>query len=362
MRTGRSDRIVVAILCGGRSSEHEISCISAGGILAAINREVYEPILIGITRTSGRWVLIPADFPLSIVNGVLPTVPEDAPIVNTDIHGFSVNGKALHIDVIFPMLHGPYGEDGTIQGFCEMANIPYAGSGVLASAVAMDKSFAKPIFAAHGMKVAEGLVITSEQWASNQAACETLLSGFAYPLFVKPARGGSSRGTTKVKTPAGLAAAIEEAHRFDRKALVEEGVAGKEVECAVLEINGKVSTSNPGEIIIDKRFDFYDFESKYIDDGTSVQVPANIPADARLEIQRLAALAFVCLGCAGLARVDFFYREDGQILINELNTMPGFTPTSVFPTLWAEKGVTYTNIIDELIRGALTRKNGVLGN
>lgn len=358
----KSDKTVVGILCGGRSSEHEISCISAGGILAAIDRNLYEPVLIGITRTAGRWVLIPNDFPLSIVNGVLPTVPEDGEVVNTDIHGFSVNGQALHIDVIFPMLHGPYGEDGTVQGFCEMANIPYAGSGVLASAVAMDKSFAKPIFAAHGMKVAEGIVITSEQWADNRSACETLLGGFSYPLFVKPARGGSSRGTTKVKSSFELAAAIEEAHRFDRKALVEEAVAGKEVECAVLELDGKVSTSNPGEIIIDKRFDFYDFESKYLDDGTSVQVPANIPDEARKEIARLAALAFTSLGCAGLARVDFFYRQDGQIIINELNTMPGFTPTSVFPTLWAERGVTYSQIIHELIKAALTRKNGVLGN
>jgi D-alanine-D-alanine ligase len=356
------NKIVVAILCGGRSSEHEISCISAGGILAAINRDIYEPILIGITRTAGRWVRIPSDYSLSIVNGVLPTVPEDGEIVNTDIHGFSVNGASLHIDVIFPMLHGPYGEDGTIQGFCEIANFPYAGSGVLASAVGMDKSFAKPIFAAHGMKVAEGLVITRERWASNRGACESLIGGFRYPFFVKPARGGSSRGTTKVKSAMDIADAIAEAHRFDRKALVEEGIVGKEVECAVLEIDGQTRTSNPGAIIIDERFDFYDFESKYLDDGTSVQVPANIPPEALKEIQRQAALAFTSLGCAGLARVDFFYQEDGQIIINELNTMPGFTPTSVFPTLWAEKGVSYTQIIDELIKGALTRKNGVLGN
>jgi D-alanine-D-alanine ligase len=356
------DKIVVAILCGGRSSEHEISCISAGGILAAINRDIYQPILIGITRTAGRWVLIPGDYPLAIIDGALPSVPEDGEILNTDIHGLSVGGKALQIDVIFPMLHGPYGEDGAIQGFCEIANIAYAGSGVLASAVAMDKSFAKPIFAAHGMKVAEGLVITAERWARDRRACESLLSRFRYPLFVKPARGGSSRGTTKVKSATDLAHAIEEAHRFDRKALVEEGVAGKEVECAVLEINGQAMTSNPGEIIIDERFDFYDFESKYLDDGTRVQVPARIPQEALKEIQRQAALAFTSLGCTGLARVDFFYQEDGQIIINELNTMPGFTPTSVFPTLWAEKGVTYTQIIDELIRAALIRKNGVLGN
>jgi D-alanine-D-alanine ligase len=356
------DKIVVAILCGGRSSEHEISCISAGGILGAINRDIYDPILIGITRMAGRWVRIPSDYPLSIIDGVLPTVPEDGAIVNTDIHGFSINGKALHIDVIFPMLHGPYGEDGAIQGFCEIANIAYAGSGVLASAVAMDKSFAKPIFATHGMKVAEGLVITRERWASDRRACESLLSGFKYPLFVKPARGGSSRGTTRVKSATDLADAIEEAHRFDRKALVEEGIAGKEVECAVLEIDGRIRTSTPGEIIIDERFDFYDFESKYLDDATRVQVPANIPQEVLQEIQRQAALAFMSLGCAGLARVDFFYQEDGQIIINELNTMPGFTPTSVFPTLWAEKGVSYSKIIDELIKGALTRKNGVLGN
>jgi len=356
------DKIVVAILCGGRSSEHEISCISAGGILSAIDRALYEPILIGITRTAGRWVLIPNDYPLSIIDGVLPSVPEDGEVVNTDLRGFSVNGRPLKIDLIFPMLHGPYGEDGTVQGFCEMANIPYVGCGVLASAVGMDKSFAKPIFVAHGMKVAEGMVITSEQWASNRAACESLLSGFFYPLFVKPARGGSSRGTTKVKSASELAGAIDEAHRFDRKALVEEAVVGREVECAVLEIDGEVITSNPGEIFIDDKFEFYDFESKYLDEATSVHVPADIPVSAQKEIQRLAALAFTSLGCSGLARVDFFYRPDGQIVINELNTMPGFTPTSVFPTLWAERGVTYSQIIHELIKDALTRKNGVLGN
>ena len=356
------DKIVVAILCGGRSSEHEISCISAGGILSAIDRALYEPILIGITRTAGRWVLIPNDYPLSIIDGVLPSVPEDGEVVNTDLRGFSVNGRPLKIDLIFPMLHGPYGEDGTVQGFCEMANIPYVGCGVLASAVGMDKSFAKPIFVAHGMKVAEGMVITSEQWASNRAACESLLSGFFYPLFVKPARGGSSRGTTKVKSASELAGAIDEAHRFDRKALVEEAVVGREVECAVLEIDGEVITSNPGEIFIDDKFEFYDFESKYLDEATSVHVPADIPVSAQKEIQRLAALAFTSLGCSGLARVDFFYRPDGQIVINELNTMAGFTPTSVFPTLWAERGITYSQIIHELIKDALTRKNGVLGN
>lgn len=356
------NKIVVGILCGGRSSEHEISCISAGGILNAIDRDRYEPVLIGITRTAGRWVLIPESHPMKIVDGVLPMVPEDAPEINTDIHGFAVDGKPLSIDLIFPMLHGPYGEDGTIQGFCEIANIPYVGSGVLASAVAMDKSFAKPIFAAHGMKVAEGVVITTDQWQRNRAACETLVSGLQYPLFVKPARGGSSRGTTKVKSLAGLGAAIDEAHRFDRKAMVEEAIVGREIECAVLEVNAEIRTSQPGEIVIDSKFEFYDFEAKYLDGATTVIVPADLPAAASSEIQRLARLAFTSLGCSGLARVDFFYCTDGQIVINEINTMPGFTPTSVFPRLMGASGIGYSQIIDELMKSALMRKNSVLGN
>lgn len=356
------NKIVVAILCGGRSSEHEISCISAGGILAAIDRDRYQPIVIGITRTAGYWVLIPDDYPLSIVDGVLPTVPEAGQKVNTDIHGFSVKGAPLHVDLIFPMLHGPYGEDGTIQGFCEIANMPYVGNGVLASAAAMDKSFAKTVFSAHGMRVAAGTVITAEQWRDDRTRCELLLSGLAFPLFVKPARGGSSRGTSKVNSAADLGAAMEQAHKYDRKALVEEAIAGIEIECAVLEIDGEVRTSNPGAVLIDEKFEFYDFEAKYLDDVTSCQVPAEIPTEGLQEIQRLAALAFTSLGCSGLARVDFFYRQDGQVIINELNTMPGFTPTSAFPTLWQERGVTYSQIIHELIKGALTRRNGVLGN
>jgi D-alanine-D-alanine ligase len=355
-------KIVVGILCGGRSSEHEISCISAGGILSAIDRDLYQPILIGITRTTGRWVLIPENQRLTIVDGVLPTVPEDAPEVNTDIHGFTVDGKPLNIDLIFPMLHGPYGEDGTIQGFCEIANIAYVGSGVLASAVAMDKSFAKLIFAAHGMKAAAGIVITAEEWLRNRPKCEKSLSVLQFPIFVKPARGGSSRGTSKVKSVEDMAAAIELAHHFDRKVLVEEAIIGREIECAVLEIDGEIRTSSPGEIFIDKKFEFYDFEAKYLDEATHCEVPADLSPTVRGEIQRLAALAFSSLGCSGLARVDFFYRPNGEIVIIELNTMPGFTPTSVFPTLWAEQDVTYSQIIHELIQGALTRRNGVLGN
>ncbi|CAB4331060.1 unannotated protein [freshwater metagenome] len=351
------NKIVVGILCGGRSSEHEISCISAGGILSAIDRDRYEPVVIGITRTAGRWVLMPKDFNYSIVAGVLPNVPEDAPEINTDIHGFSINGKAFALDLIFPMLHGPFGEDGTVQGFCEIANIAYVGSGVLASAVAMDKSFAKPIFAAAGMKVAEGIVISRDQWMRNRSACETLASGLSFPVFVKPARGGSSRGTTKVKKSAELAAAIEEGFSFDTKVMVEEAVVGREIECAVLEVDGKIITSQPGEVVIDSKFEFYDFEAKYLDGATTAIIPADIANDARTEISRQAALAFKSLGCSGLARVDFFYCPDGSIVINELNTMPGFTPSSMFPRLMAQSDITYSQIIDELMKSALSRKN-----
>lgn len=349
-------KIVVAILCGGRSSEHEISCISAGGILSALDPTKYEPILIGITRTSGRWVLMPEDSQLRIVNGVLPTVPDDGQVVSTDIAGFSVNGRPLRIDVIFPALHGTFGEDGTIQGFCEIANIPYVGSGVLASAVAMDKSFAKPIFASGGMSVAEGIVITAERWRTEKATCESVIGALSFPLFVKPSRGGSSRGTTKVRTPDQLASAIDDALRFDSKVLIEEAVNGREIECAVLEVDGSIVTSPPGEIKIDKKFEFYDFDAKYLDGATTAVIPAQIPEEASKAIEKQAAQAFRALGCSGLARVDFFYCEDGQIVINELNTMPGFTPTSMYPRLLASRGITYTQIIDELMKSALTRK------
>lgn len=351
----------IAIIFGGRSSEHEISCISAGGVLSALDRSKYNPTLIGITR-DGRWVHVAEDFPLAIVGGVLPEVPEDAPQVVADVQGFSINGKDLDLDLIFPVLHGPYGEDGTIQGLCEMADIAFVGSGVLASAVAMDKSFAKPIFAAHGIKVAEGFVAHLSEWDSKKSAYQNDADVLGYPLFVKPARGGSSRGTTKVKDSAAFIAAVEEAHRFDPKAMVEKAIDGREIECAVLEIAGSPEASVVGQINIDSKFEFYDFEAKYLDGATSIQLPAPIPDDISDEIRSKAIEAFKSLGCSGLARVDFFYTKTGEVIINELNTMPGFTPTSVFPKMWAATGKSYPEIIEELIKTALLRRNGVLGN
>ena len=352
---------VIAIIFGGRSSEHEISCVSAGGVLAALDKSKYEAVLIGITR-EGKWVQVPQDFTLDIRGGVLPEVPADAPAVIADIHGLSVNSKSLNIDVIFPLMHGPYGEDGTIQGFCEMANIAYVGSGVLASAVAMDKSFAKPIFASHNMAVVPGFVIKKSDWSSKRADFEKRASELEFPLFVKPARGGSSRGTSKVKSAKDFVAAVEEAHLFDTKALVEKAIHGLEVECAVLEINGSPEASVVGSISIDPKFEFYDFQAKYLDGATKIELPALIPSDVAEDIRTQAIKAFKALGCSGLARVDFFYATTGEVFINELNTMPGFTATSVFPKMWAATGKSYESIIEELIKTALLRTNGVLEN
>lgn len=326
----------VAIICGGRSSEHEISCISASGVISAIDRSKYNPSLIGITK-SGKWVLLPVETRFEIKDGQLPVVPENAPVIALE---------NINADVVFPILHGPFGEDGTIQGLFEILDIPYVGNGVLASAVAMDKHFAKEIFTAHGIAVAPGAILRPGDEIKDH--------GLGYPLFVKPARGGSSRGTHKVKRSEDLAAAVADAFRYDNKVMLEKAIVGREVECAVLEKDGEIKCSVPGEIKIDPKFEFYDFEAKYLDDATTVVAPAQIK---RADDLRAAAIeAFVSLGCSGLARVDFFYTEDDKIVINELNTMPGFTPKSVFPKLWEVTGLGYTEIISALIETALNRK------
>ncbi len=341
-------KVRVGILCGGQSSEHEISCISASGIMAAIDRDRFEPVLIGITR-GGKWVLLDQSTTLEIKDGKLPEIDPSLPAITADIHGFSVAGKALDLDLIFPILHGPYGEDGTIQGLCEVAGIRYVGSGVLASAVAMDKSFAKPIFAAHGLAVAPGVVLVAGVWSADQ------LKNLSYPLFVKPARSGSSRGTSKVKNLEELLAAIEFAFEYDTKVMVEEAIVGREIECGVLQRAGSAHASPIGQIEILGDHEFYDFEAKYLDDATRVLFPDDLPAGVEAKIQESAVAAFNALGCEGLARVDFFYTEAGEIVINELNTMPGFTPTSMYPKLWDRAGISYSEIISVLIDAALSR-------
>ena len=340
----------IAIICGGKSSEHEISCVSANGILNAIDRNKFEPVLIGITK-SGKWLLLPDDSNFSIVNGALPSVPESGIEVSITSLGLLAGGKQLAIDVAFPVLHGPYGEDGTIQGLFEMIGIKYVGSGVLASAVSMDKSYAKPIFAAAGLSVAAGIVVTSKNFE--------LPSNLTFPLFVKPARSGSSRGTTKVKQKSDLASAVEHALSFDTKVIIEQAVVGKEIECAVLQSDGKITASEVGQISISSKFEFYDFQAKYLDNSMELIVPADLPAGVQSKIQQAAITAFNAAGCEGLARVDFFYSTQGEIIINEINTMPGFTPTSVYPKLIEKNGINYQELITKLITTAQTRSASI---
>ena len=343
------NKIRVAIICGGKSSEHEISCISANGILDAIDRSKFEPVLIGITK-SGKWLLLPDDTTFITLNGALPTVPESGIEVSITSQGLFSGGKNLAIDVAFPILHGTYGEDGTIQGLFEMIGLRYVGSGVLASAVSMDKSYAKPIFAAAGLKVAPGTVVTSTNFE--------LPSNLNYPLFVKPARSGSSRGTTKVKQSSDLKAAVDAALAFDSKVIIEQAVDGKEIECAVLQSQGKTIVSPVGEIVISSKYEFYDFQAKYLDNSMQLVFP-DLPAGVEEKIQSAALTAFNAAGCEGLARVDFFYSTSGDVVINEINTMPGFTPLSVYPKLIEKSGINYQGLITTLIQTAQSRSASI---
>jgi D-alanine-D-alanine ligase len=338
-------KVRVAIICGGKSSEHEISCISANGILNAIDRSKFEPVLIGITK-SGKWLQLPDDTTFITQNGALPTVPESGIEVSIASQGLFSGGKNLAIEVVFPILHGTYGEDGTIQGLFEMMGLRYVGSGVLASAVSMDKSYAKPIFAAAGLKVAPGTVVTSTNFE--------LPSNLKFPLFVKPARSGSSRGTTKVKQISDLKAAVQAALAFDSKVIIEQAVDGKEIECAVLQSEGKTIVSPVGEIVISSKYEFYDFQAKYLDDSMQLVFP-ELPAGVEAKIQSAALVAFNAAGCEGLARVDFFYSISGEVIINEINTMPGFTPLSVYPKLIEKSGINYQQLITTLIQTAQNR-------
>jgi len=340
----------VAIICGGRSSEHQISCISARGVLGAIDKDKFEPLLIGISQ-SGQWFELDSADDFEMGSDGLPFISKGKK---------PVNFSDLGVDLAFPLLHGAYGEDGTVQGLFEMSDIAYVGSGVLASAVAMDKSFAKPIFADFGLKVAAGITVHERDWNANKELEIAKISALGFPLFVKPARSGSSRGTTKVKNQSEIAAAIAAAHEHDPRAMVEVAIQGREVECAVLEIEGKAHASVIGEIRVHEPHEFYDFEAKYLDGSTTFDVPANIPADVAEKISGYAITAFEALGCEGLARVDFFLTAENEIIINELNTMPGFTSTSVFPMLWQASGKSYTEIITQLCESALRRPRNVV--
>jgi D-alanine-D-alanine ligase len=336
----------IAIICGGPSSEHEVSCVSAGGVLKGLDLQRFDPLLIGITK-SGKWVALPLDYELKIIEKKMPEIRDNGQYIELGSAGFSMAGQLLDIDCVFPVLHGEFGEDGQIQHLLDEAELAYVGSGVNASAQAMDKAVAKLLFASCGMKIAQGVDVNKDDWHSKT-------DSLTFPVFVKPSSGGSSRGTHKVKNRDGLATAISDALLYDTKVLIETAIEGREIECAVLERDGKVEASTVGEIIVNPKFEFYDFEAKYLDDATTVKIPAEIPDVDADEIRRLAVAAFHVLGCSGLARCDFFYTNSGEIIINEVNTMPGFTGTSVYPKLWQESGVSYTDLISALIDTALT--------
>ncbi len=372
MSAPQSRRVRVAVVFGGRSSEHAISCVTAGSVLRVIDPDRYDVVPIGVTP-KGRWVLGPSDpAQLAISDGrlpevadeggtvVLPSSPSSAEITVSEPG--SVPRVLGEVDVVLPLLHGPYGEDGTLQGMLELAGVPYVGSGVLASAVGMDKHYMKLVLAAAGLPVCRHVRVDPGPWEPQRDRVAAEVAGLGWPVFVKPARAGSSIGITKVDGPAGLEAAVLDARRHDPKVIVEEAVNGREVECGVLQgrPGGSPDTSVVGEIRVDDTHEFYDFDAKYLDEEhVSLDVPAGLPDELAGQVRSLAAQAFTTLSCEGLARVDFFLRADDSLLVNEVNTMPGFTPTSMFPMLWAATGLDYPALVDRLLTTALTRPTGL---
>jgi D-alanine-D-alanine ligase len=353
-----AERLRVALLFGGRSAEHDVSVLSAGNVFRALDPARYDTIPIGITR-SGAWVLC------SLEGGAFPAaVPETGPHVALVPGGAgrlavlstmdaAAPDLSRAVDVLFPVLHGPFGEDGTVQGAAEIAGVPYVGSGVLGSAAAMDKDVAKRLMRDAGLPIARFVTFAR----GDSPAFEGVVAELGRPVFVKPARLGSSVGISKAGTAQEFAEAIAEAFRHDRKILVEEYVRGREIECGVLEDeDGSLAASLPGEIVPSNRHGFYTYEAKYLDDeGAAIKVPADLPPEISDKVRKLSIETFRALGCEGLARVDFFLSEDGKLTINEVNTLPGFTNISMYPKVMEALGISYTELVDRLIRHALAR-------
>jgi D-alanine--D-alanine ligase len=371
-------KVRVAVVFGGRSAEHPVSCASAGLVLSAIDRDRYDVLPIGIA-TDGRWVLTSGDTGLlALSSGSSPPSVEAVAVPGSEITprpgGLVVSAPGSvprdlgEVDVVLPLLHGTYGEDGTIQGLLEMTGTRYAGAGVFASAAGMDKEYMKLIIAARGLPVGRYVVVRDRDWsggavAGGLAERKRVLDEIAelgWPVFVKPARGGSSVGITRVVSAADLESAVEAAREHDSKVLVEAAVGGMEVECAVLEgiDGGPPQASVPGQVVVDPESSFYDFRAKYLAAGTAMRIPAPIPAEAAAEVRRLACAAFEAISCEGLARVDFFYTPAGQVVFNEINTMPGMTPASGFPMMWAATGLPLPQLIDRIIQTALRKRPG----
>jgi D-alanine-D-alanine ligase len=364
---GRPRRPRVAVVFGGRSTEHAISALSAGGVIGALDPDEYEVVPVGITR-AGQWVLTSGDPASLAIDGhrlpeitassgsavVLPGDPTSGGLVVLDP---AEGARALGgVDVVFPVLHGAFGEDGTIQGLLEMAGVPYVGANVFASAAAMDKEFTKKLAVAEGIPVGPYVVLRAGAMLSG-ADRERL----GLPVFVKPARAGSSYGITKVKSWDDVEAAIASARTIDPKVLVEAAMVGREVECGVLEGEGggAPEASVLAEVRVVRDHEFYDFEAKYLDDACEFDIPALLPERVSTQVQEYACRTFTALDCAGLARVDFFISPQLDVYLNEINTMPGFTPTSMFPRMWAASGLEYPKLVSRLVRTALQRGTGL---
>ena len=335
-------KLRVGVICGGASSEHSVSCLSAASLLKSIDRELFEVRLIGITQ-EGKWVRLKDDPSLISLNGdQLPVVPTDAPEI-------SLSEISKEIDLAFPVVHGTFGEDGTLQSILDQAGIIYVGSGENASRDGFDKGVSRKIFSDAGIPSTKTKIVLMADWKIQQIRTTSEIKvEFKLPLFVKPSRSGSSQGVAKVKNWDQLEGAINDAFSHDDKVLIEEMISGREVECGVL--GSKASAI--GEIKILGNHEFYDFEAKYLDDATQLIVPAEIPGEIANQIRAYAIQAFNLIGAEGLARVDFFLNADGSLVLNEINTMPGFTATSMYPRLWQASGITYQNLITDLIKVA----------
>jgi D-alanine-D-alanine ligase len=369
--SGMGKRVRIAVVFGGRSAEHAISCVSAGSVIAALDPDRYEVVRVGIT-TDGRWVLADPDQRLTISDGALPEVaggtavslvgdPAGRGLAVLDA-GSAIGPALTEVDVVFPVLHGAYGEDGTIQGLLEMAGLPYVGSGVFASAASMDKEFTKKLLASAGLPQGDHVVLRDAAGAVcpdpdvlDEAARERL----GLPVFVKPSRAGSSIGITKVTDWAQFPEAVATAAAVDPKVIVEASIPGREIECGVLAPRGAglPEASLPAEIRLRAGVDWYDFSAKYLDDSVDFDVPADLTPEQTAAVQEAACRAYLAMDCRGLARVDFFLgtAPDGRdhLVINEVNTMPGFTPISMFPRMWAASGVSYPELVDRLVATAL---------
>ena len=352
----------VVILFGGRSAEHEISVLSARSVLDALDPARYEAIPIGVTK-QGRWLRMPSGPPaLPTAAGAFPGVEPasgDEVALDQEPGGQALvapDGSRTEIDVVFPVMHGPYGEDGSIQGFLEMAGVPYVGAGVLASALGMDKAVQKVVCGNAAIPVVPYEVVHERDWEQDPGEVSGLAAHLGYPVFVKPAALGSSVGITKVRGGGDLRPALEEAFRYGRKVVLERALEGaRELECSVLGNDDPVA-SVAGEIVPRGDHEFYDYDAKYLDErGAELLIPADVPGEVLAEVQRLAVAAFRAIECAGMARVDFFLTVDGDVVLNEVNTIPGFTSISMYPKLWEASGLTYPDLVDRLIELAIER-------